>query len=427
MNRCTRERGTGLCAIPFVVACVGLFSLFATSCQTHESGVDLEGQVEVTSRAVGGARLDEQELAEVGLETLWFNPPPAGEHPVTGAYLVDDGLFLATQPVRGVPGKLKKLSRADGMVAWYYDLEGLLTRTPSAYRYPPTRQPGSYNELYIVVNDSVHCLGLQHGDLLWKQSPNFTVSTRVVANEQRFCAGSENGRVYGVLKNQSMIDWTHLTGNFVEADPVADATSVYVGSNDGTLYRFSGASGWREGFSWSFPTGARITATPVLFAGWVIAASADYKLYCINTSDGSKVWSFLAEAPLLDTPVVYSFHPGQEYVYCIATDKRPDGDKRTLFSVRMRGGTEQWRFDGVRKVVSMGRKNLYVLTDAASSRDRALVAIDVLSGKEQFRLGVDRSFRFVPTNDADHGRKRTERGRIYLVGADGAVQLIGER
>ena len=74
------------------------------------------------------------------------------------------------------------------------------------------------------------------------------------------------------------------------------------------------------------------------------------------------------------------------------------------------------------------KKSVYVLTDAASSGGRrALVALDVFSGKERFRIDVPREFRFVPTNLADHGRRQKERGRIYLVRGDGAVQVVGER
>ncbi len=412
--------------IVFAVACVCLPAMLASSCQTHERGVDADLQAQATKRVVGG-RLDEKDLARVGLETLWFNPPTAGEHSVTGAYLLDDGLYLATQPVRGLPGKLKKLLRNDGMTAWYYDIEGLITDSPTVFRYR-SPAPETYDELFVVVNDTVHCLGLEHGDLLWKRRTNFTIATSVAATEERFFAGSENKRVYGVKKNQGMLDWTYLTGDFVEADPASDGIAVYVGSNDGSLYRFSALAGWREGFSWEFATGSRIASAPVLFANRVLVGSADYKLYCLNAVDGSVVWEFLAEAPILDSPVVYSYRPGREFAYCIATDPQRDGATRTLFAVEMRRGIEAWRYEGVRKVVSIGDRNLYVLTDVAGSRrQRALVALDVLSGKERFRLDVDEGFRFVPVNLADRGRSPNERGRIYLVGGDGAVQVIGER
>ncbi len=421
MNRCDKERRTGFGAISLAVAWAGLFALFTSSCQTHESGLSGEGQAQAVRRSTG-VRLDESVLSNVGLETLWFNPPEVGEHPVSGVYLLDEGVFLATLPVRSVPGRLQMLSRNDGMAVWYYDLDGPLRTAPSSFRYP-TRGPGTYNELYVVLNDTVHCIGLEHGDLLWKRPASFTISTSVEADEHRYFAGSENGRVYGVLKNQSIDDWTYLTGDYIEANPVVGRPNVYVASTDGGLYKFSNSSG---DLSWQFHTGARVTSSPVLFAQWVLVGSADYKLYCLNVNDGSVAWTFLAEAPILDSPVVYSFRAGQEFAYCIATQKKRQGEKRTLFSVRMRGGQEQWRVEGVRKVVSIGARNLYVLTDSSSGGERALLAIDVLTGVEQFRLPVDRRFRFIPTNLSDYGRSR-ERGRLYLVGSDGSVQAIGER
>jgi hypothetical protein len=107
-------------------------------------------------------------------------------------------------------------------------------------------------------------------------------------------------------------------------------------------------------------------------------------------------------------------------------DRNPRGVKRTLFSVKLLNGEEQWRLEGIRKVVSMGKKNVYAINDPAPGEERFLIAVDVLTGKESFRIPV-KGFHFIPANLADNGRNQKERGRIYLVAEDGTIQAIGER
>ncbi len=398
-------------------------------CQAQQSG-PTESSTARARRA--SPRISDEILAQHGLQTLWYNGPDRGEHKVFNAWVLDEALFVATQPVSGKPGKLKSINKKDGMPNWYYEIGAPLQHAPSVYRYA-TLGPGSDHEVYISLDDTVHCIGLEHGQLLWKKTAPYGVSTQVVADADRYFAGSESGQIFAARKDSAVVDWQHRTGAYVEADPVIAGTSLFAGSTDGVLYALSRTAGYYQGSSWQFPTGARITASPVVFSQWVLAGSADYKLYCLSASNGTKLWDFLAEAPILESPVVYSFRPNQEFAFCIGVDSDRGREVRTLFAVRLRGrrgergGIDEWRFEGVSRVVSLGAKNLYVLSDASTTGDRAIVALDVLSGEERFRVPVDPGFLFVPTNGADFGRNRAERGRIYLVGHDGTIQTIAEK
>lgn len=406
---------------PFVLSFTLVGVLLIAGCETHESGTvrseTLSSKVRTT------ARISQQDLAAAGFEEIWYNHPQ-GDNPVNSVYLQRSGLFVATLPSSREPARLKLIKRKDGFTSWYYDLEAPLEHAPSVYRYS-TLGPNKYHEVFFPISDTVHCLTLDFGDPLWKTAAPFSVSTSVVADESGYVAGSDSGRVYGVAKNSSFDTWTYRTGGHIEASPVTNQTSTFVGSSDGTLYRFSTNAGYRQGFSWSFPTGAPIVAAPVAFSQWVLVPSTDYKLYCLAAGDGSPVWEFLAEAPIVDAPVVYSFKAGQEFVFVISEDRVRK--TRRLFCVRLRDGEAQWEFPGVRKVVSLGRNTLYVLTGKASTGQRALVALDRKSGKEKSRLAISNDFRFVPTNHANAGRDRHERGRIYLVSGNGAVQAIAEK
>jgi hypothetical protein len=75
--------------------------------------------------------------------------------------------------------------------------------------------------------------------------------------------------------------------------------------------------------------------------------------------------------------------------------------------------------ENVKKVVSIGKKNLYVLLEPGASRQKTLVAVDIATGKEAFRLDIA-GFNFIPNNSVGNGR-------IFLISRTGAIQVLGEK
>jgi outer membrane protein assembly factor BamB len=391
-------------------------------CQTHESGP--QSDLGTEARSGRTPRISDEVLRPLGLENILFYPPDRVDTPVVSASLAGEGLFIATVPVSERQGRLKFYNRANLNPDWFVELAEPLKVAPFVFKYPAGagQKP---NEVFFPLLDTVYCVDAKYGDIIWKQQVPFPVSTRVVADEENYFVGSDNGRIYGVRKRSSVDEWSYRTGNAVKASPAVEGASVFTVSSDGSVYKFSGRSGWVRGVAWKFDTGSRVTADPVPFSRWVVVGSTDYKLYCLETSDGSAHWSFQAEAPIEETPVVFSHGSNRETVYAINVDRSARSETRTLFAVKLTTGQEQWRHGGVRKVVSIGRKNVYVLEDTRG-RERTLVALDLETGRERFRLPVT-GFSFFPTNHAEHGRLQKERGRIYLVAEDGTIQVIGER
>ncbi len=371
------------------------------------------------------SRISREVLSANGLEELWYNPPGDIDHGVHAVDLLGDSLFIAAVPPGAARGNLRRVLRANLNTKWYFEFEisGPIQQPPTVYQYPQGAG-ASANEVFFSQLDTVYCIDLRYGDLLWKQKLEFPISTRIVADELGIFVGSDNGRVYGVRKKSSIEDWTYLTGGGVKAAPAVSTPSVYVASTDGHVYKLAGRTGWVHGASWKFKTGARVVADPAVFSRWVFVGSTDYKLYALESADGAVAWTFQAEAPIEDSPLVLSHKSNQDYVYCIATERLASSEKRTLFAIRVANGEQIWRMTGVRKVVAMGKNNLYVINDSKSTSDRSLVALDIQTGQERFRLPIG-SFDFIPVNVADGSQR--ERGRIYLIAEDGTIQVLGER
>lgn len=379
-------------------------------------------------------RLSKELLDDLGLQELWYNPPPkpkAQDAGIQSAYLLEEGLFVVTRPMPGKQKRyLKKLVRQTGHPAWYHDLEEALQFPPCAYTYPRTVDKPA--EVFYSLLDTVHCLDLTFGDELWNSTVRFPVSTAMAANETHVFLGSDDKRCYGVRKNFGLHDWSHLTKNKIEARPVLIGGKVLFASHDGGVYGLEPARGWVYPGSWRRDTGARIQADMTPYASWVFVGSTDYQLYCIQSLDGTVAWNFAAEAPIVEQPVVYRYRANKEFVYCVAAKGPFGGKRRTLFAVPFpKGGLAPqgvaiWQVEGIRQVVSLGKNTLYVLKEPSREGARVLAGLDVETGKEKFSFSVE-GFHFVPTNHADRGRNKVERGRIYLISATGAVQAIGEK
>lgn len=374
--------------------------------------------------ANSAARIPESVLKGKGLEEVWYlGKVVSGDEEVglERVYLLKEDIFCVTEANSSSQKHLIRFSRESGHAVWYEDISGTINYTPSTYHYPPSllRDP----ELYYTQLDKVTCLDLDTGRKKWDRELSFPVSTSVAANETHIFLGSDLKRAYAVPKNLKVEDWTYLTKGRIEARPLLAGDKVVFASHDGSVTGLIPSAGWDKVRSWKFNTGDRIRSDLAFYDRWIFVGSADYKIYCLRL-DGTVRWSFVAEAEVNESPIIYNTDAGL-YAFVIADENKLKGLPRTLFSLPLPKGDNiaavfaSWRMKNVQKVVSIGQKNLYVLLEPGASRQRILVAVDILTGKEAFRIDVA-GFNFIPNNSVANGR-------IYLISRTGAIQVLGEK
>ncbi|MBN1442126.1 MAG: PQQ-binding-like beta-propeller repeat protein [Planctomycetes bacterium] len=369
-------------------------------------------------------------LAACGLEEVWYTRL---DEPIETVYLIDAGLFVVSPPEGSSDRRvLKMLSLRDGLSVWHETVDGPITDPPFAYRYPAGVQKSP--ELIFRIHDTVHCLDLQYGALLWKKTMPPPISTPVIADENHIFFGTDSSRILAVTKGQAVDDWVYLTRAKLSVAPVFNSGLVVFASHDGFVYGMTPENGWVNLRSWKTETFGPILADIAQYSRWVFAGSTDYKLYCIEGRDGRVYWSFAAEGPIEAPPVVFRYRTNQEYVYCIAKNNPlvSSRETRTLFAIPLpkasvvTRGTHDWRRENVLRVVTMGKDTLYVLNDPATTGERTISGLDVKTGREKLKIPVE-GFNFLPTNHADAGRDASQRGRIYLISTSGSIQVIGEK
>jgi outer membrane protein assembly factor BamB len=411
-----------------LVFAAALTILSTIGCGGRSENVTPAADVKVSTVPVAAAnsasRIPEGILKGKGLEEVWYLGKVVSGNEEVGlqrAYLLDEDIFCVTESNSSSLKHLIRFSRQSGHAVWYEDLKGTINHAPTTYHYPATllRDP----ELYYTQLDKVICLDLDTGRKKWERELSFPVSTPVAANESHIFLGSDLKRAYAVPKNLKVEDWTYLTKGRIEARPLLAGDKVVFASHDGSVTGLIPSVGWDKVRSWKFNTGDRIRSDLAFHDRYIFVGSADYKVYCLRL-DGTVRWSFVAQAAINESPVIYNTSAGL-HAFAIADENKLKGLPRTLYSLPLPKGDNvaavfsSWTMENVKKVVSIGKKNLYVLLEPGSSRQKVVVAVDIATGKEAFRLDVA-GFNFIPNNLAGNGR-------IFLISRTGAIQVLGEK
>lgn len=129
---------------------------------------------------------------------------------------------------------------------------------------------------------------------------------------------------------EELWDFDDAAGQYVEGGAISNGVFV-IGNSDGNVYALDVKNG---DLKWSFPTGHRVWATPLIVSDTVYIGSMDRHLYALNLSDGSVRWDFHTDGAFAGTPAL---RDGTLYVG--AFDDR-------LYAIDENSGTERWQFPG---------------------------------------------------------------------------------
>lgn len=124
--------------------------------------------------------------------------------------------------------------------------------------------------------------------------------------------GSNDGSLYAIDLVTGQQKWTFETGGPVVSSPAVLNDSVYVGSNDHNVYAVDSQTGDER---WHFETNGRISSSPTVTdpewyeGGLVFIGSDDGNLYYLNATTGEKLRAADFEGPVVTTPYVADWSP----------------------------------------------------------------------------------------------------------------------
>jgi outer membrane protein assembly factor BamB len=119
-------------------------------------------------------------------------------------------------------------------------------------------------------------------------------------------------------------------GQYVEGGAIGEGI-VVIGNSDGNIYALDLESG---GHLWTFETGHRVWAAPLIVEGIVYIGSMDRHLYALDLATGRERWSFHAGGAFASKPALQD-----GILYVGAFDD-------CLYAIDAQTGTERWHFVG---------------------------------------------------------------------------------
>jgi len=205
------------------------------------------------------------------------------------------------------------------------------------------------------------------------------VTTSVAAEEQKTATArkaAQPGQVLG----------SFMTGGQIWSSAVHDGGTVYIGSDDGSLWALDLATLKPK---WKVDTGGRIRSTPAVVDGSVYFVSDDGFLYRVTKSDGSRSWRFDLHSAGIER-VLPSLYPPYAYDYLSSSATVHRGmvfvgsANGTLYAIDAATGQEKWRFETggrIRSTPKVHQKRVYF-----GSWDHHLYALDLETGKQLWRF-----------------------------------------
>jgi outer membrane protein assembly factor BamB len=188
-------------------------------------------------------------------------------------------------------------------------------------------------------------------------------------------------------------------GQYVEGGAIGGGLFV-VGNSDGNVYALDLERGTLQ---WTFKTGHRVWATPLIVSDTVYVGSMDHHLYALRLSDGEVMWNFLARGAFAATPALQD-----DILYIGAFDDR-------LYGIDAHTGDERWHFAGMNWF--WGSPVIHDDVVYAADVDGNVYAIDAESGKQIWRQSLDTPVRAGMALSEDEGL-------LFACGQDGALYAL---
>ena len=189
-----------------------------------------------------------------------------------------------------------------------------------------------------------------------------------------FVIGNSDGNVYALDVESGDLQWTFETGHRVWATPLIVEDTVYVGSMDRHLYALNLSDG-RE--RWNFHTDGAFASTPALRDGTLYIGAFDDRLYAIDADTGTELWRFSNENWFWGSPVVYG-----DIVYAADVNGK-------VYAIDAETGAEIWR----QSLGTPVRAGMALTEDGSQlfvgGQDGALYALDTSDGFEMWLQGSE--------------------------------------
>ncbi len=151
---------------------------------------------------------------------------------------------------------------------------------------------------------------------------------QAAVSADRVYAACEGGLLYCLELESGRPVWRYDAGGQITSMPGLCEDGILLGTGDGRVVKV-GPSG---NLKWQVDVGGAVQSTPVPAGDRVYFGSSDSHFYCVSLKNGSKLWTFTADAPVDLSPCVY-----EDQVFGVSSEGQ-------LFALDSKDGRLNWTF-----------------------------------------------------------------------------------
>ena len=359
----------------------------------------------------------------------------------------------------------------------YYGFSNNRTRTftgPSKL-HPPMRTGWRYNDFALLefppviyhqdlffmdFNGSVKAINKTTGKRLWKHkigtlaavSPGVDARYRLIfvptLSDNRGARLPGNGRIVALGMDRGRVHWSHWLSSGSESSPLVHGNSVFVGTQDGTVYSLQARTGH---VNWVFHASGAVKGGVAYSSGKVYFGDYASRVYALDAGNGHVVWSTTTAggagsfygSPAIAFGHVYLGNTNGRvyalsktsgrliwdtstgaYVYSSPAVANVDGVGPTVFvgsydgdfyALSAYSGAVRWRHASGEPISGSGTIVGHIIYYSTLRAKRTL-GLDLRTGHQVFSFP-----------DGEFASVIADRGAMYLIGASTIYQLLPGR
>jgi outer membrane protein assembly factor BamB len=336
-------------------------------------------------------------LANAGLTLFWeARLPVATSETLKEAFLRDEALYVTTDR-----GAIYALHAETGLLRWGQNL------TEPAYRiFAPThvQQADARGPVVIPTTTRVFIFDRYSGQKTTCFAPEFPISSPSVAYDDSVLMGSTNGHFYSFIVDPQrcadpVMRWEVTAGGPIQASPILYGNrNLLIASRSGAIVSCFAPD---KSLNWQYRAGGAVLADPVVDASGIYIPCMDRSLYKLNADNGAFIWRALFSSPLSTGPTVAA---QTIYQFC------PDRGVTALDAIT---GEQKWRNADADSFVSHSASG-----DILFGTPGRLFIVDHEKGERMAEVEVPRVRHAVanPANDAAY--LLGDQGRVLCIRLD---------
>ncbi|WP_022835179.1 beta-alanine-activating enzyme beta-propeller domain-containing protein [Salisaeta longa] len=210
--------------------------------------------------------------------------------------------------------------------------------------------------------------------------------------------GSDDGSVYALEARTGELQWRYETGSWVRSSPAVAGETMFVGCNDGSVYALEALTGELR---WRYETEDSVFSSPAVAGGTVFVGCNDGSVYALEALTGELQWRYETEDSVFSSPAVAG---GTVFV---------GSDDGSVYALEARTGELQWRYETgswVRSSPAVAGETMFV-----GCNDGSVYALEALTGELRWRY---------ETEDSVFSSPAVAGGTVFVGCNDGSVYAL---